>query len=141
MLFRSVAHKYAVKLHILKNTAPEIHRKSDLDEQLSGDETGPTQIEQLTAMLQQYKNTAWYPQIEYRYNWLKTQLDGGDDVTLTGRQLGTSEMLPSPDQWQATHEKEARENGIFVESGTQPSQINESAELIRLKEVLTRLNG
>lgn len=73
---------------------------------------GPSQLEQLLAMKQQYAGTEWEPQIEYRITWLKDHLAQSGGVTPTGRQLNTNEPVESPEDWA----KNPKHHGEFNES-------------------------
>jgi hypothetical protein len=73
---------------------------------------GPSQLEQLLAMKQQYAGTEWEPQIDYRINWLKDHLEQSGGVTATGQQLNTNEPVASPEEWAAKHPGEFNESQL-----------------------------
>ena len=73
---------------------------------------GPSQLEQLLAMKQQYAGTEWEPQIDYRINWLKDHLEQSGGVTVTGQQLNTNEPVASPEEWAMKHPGEFNESQL-----------------------------
>ena len=129
-----------------KNIKENAERQGDLKEGFFSDSpeemaASNSSMAELLAFRAQYQGTKWANQIEYRINRLKNDIELGDAPV--GPDGNPIKALP-PEEWERQNPTEVKNYQEAIET-VSPSEnemtLNESTELNRMKEFLTRLNG